>query len=172
MISVNAVCWAVYCSVFRRCMTCGGPVPARAGNRANCYLCEPAHKALTESLDMGTNYYINNPCPHCGATTGDSPATLHVGKSSAGWVFLFQQIPGTADNTEDWRYLIKKHGKVTNEYGVDLTPEEFWTMVEEKKKAENNRRHLDQTLQDWNHPPEHYYYVDEEDNEFGKREFS
>ena len=122
---------------------------------------------------MGTNYYINKPCPHCGATTGDSPDTLHVGKSSAGWVFLFQQIPGKADNTADWRYLIAKHGKVTSEYGIDLTPEEFWMMVEEKKKAENNRRHLDpKHTKSLIYPPSDFYYTDEEDNDFGKREFS
>lgn len=55
---------------------------------------------------MGTNYYckpVNSPekCPTCGHTPKDE--ILHIGKSSAGWVFLLCEHPEHGiTELEDW----------------------------------------------------------------------
>lgn len=85
---------------------------------------------------MGTNYYVEAPNTPWGETQ-----RLHVGKSSAGWVFAFQ-VHNLDEvqlrTTEDWRKFLDgmvEHGpcRLLDEYGHEHTVEEFWEWVEKKK---------------------------------------
>lgn len=84
---------------------------------------------------MGTNYYLCfKPCPTC----GHSQEQRHIGKSSAGWRFLFHYVKGTTENVEDWKSIInteiKEGAHIADEDGKTITPEQFWKMVEEQQK--------------------------------------
>lgn len=88
---------------------------------------------------MGTNYYARqNECEKCGQYT-----ELHIGKSSWGWLFLFQYNGGEHyKNIEEMKRWLK--GKsIYDEYGEKETHKEFWEMVEAKqndpKNVENTR---------------------------------
>jgi hypothetical protein len=99
---------------------------------------------------MGTNYYgIKIP------TTADKeemirliheeewgdlldkvPVEIHLGKSSGGWQFIF--------NHHDFKFYDKSrksieefiHGmEIWDEYNKDISEEEFWKMVEDKKNG-------------------------------------
>lgn len=68
------------------------------------------------------------------------PEKVHIGKSSAGWQFCF--------NHNDWKYFKRSlqdleeflsSSKITNEYGEDVSSDEFWKMVELKK---DGKKHL------------------------------
>jgi len=101
---------------------------------------------------MGTNYYaiqradesLKNSIKQA-VDDGDfdkakemMPKIIHIGKSSAGWQFLF--------NHNDWQYFGQKRGTVDsieaflkcvdieNEYHDKVTLDEFWRMVEAKQK--------------------------------------
>ena len=77
---------------------------------------------------MGTNYTLYyNKCSCCGRSD-----SLHIGKSSAGWKFLFQKIEGRAENVEQWKVLTAK-GEIVDEYGKTVTFEWFWELVENKQ---------------------------------------
>jgi len=80
---------------------------------------------------MGTNYYIKtNKCKEC----GNHPEGIHLGKSSFGWKFSFQYNGGeyykNIKEMKDWL----KDKKIEDEYGGELTPRQFWNMVEHKQK--------------------------------------
>lgn len=83
---------------------------------------------------MGTNFYLHAPeankCDHCGRS--DPGEVLHIGKSSAGWVFALHVIPerGITD-LDDWRALWAA-GTIKNEYGDVLTPEEMELTITER----------------------------------------
>lgn len=66
---------------------------------------------------MGTNYYFEeNKCESC----GKADHKLHIGKSSAGWTFVFS---GTdlIKSWEEWeRYLTRNKGRIVDEYGQEL----------------------------------------------------
>lgn len=71
---------------------------------------------------MGTNFYLHKPdkdvCPHCGRGTSD---ILHIGKSSAGWVFLLHVIPERDINDlPDWIREFEQ-GEIRDEYGGAVT---------------------------------------------------
>lgn len=83
---------------------------------------------------MGTNYYVHTPacekaCEHCSA-----PEQLHLGKSSAGWKFLFQA-------EEDWpreqAYSLwlerAQSGEIKDEYGRTITLGDLLARVETKQ---------------------------------------
>lgn len=62
------------------------------------------------------------------------PSVVHIGKSSAGWQFLF--------NHDDWQYFeanldslkaFLQGSRIENEYGDNITHEAFWEMVDNKK---------------------------------------
>jgi hypothetical protein len=62
---------------------------------------------------MGTNYYIEpqEPCPHCKRGYPE----VHIGKSSAGWVFSLH-VDDELDSWDKWLEFLE--GKVIrNEYG-------------------------------------------------------
>lgn len=69
---------------------------------------------------------------------------IHIGKSSAGWRFLF--------NHNDWQYYTNinelkewlKEYEIVSEYKEVISFEEFWQMVENKQKQESAIRKTDQ----------------------------
>jgi|WetSurMetagenome_2_1015567.scaffolds.fasta_scaffold11064_4 hypothetical protein len=77
---------------------------------------------------MGTNYYLEyDKCKKCGRAD-----SIHIGKSSAGWKFLFQKIPGKAESFPQWVYLLQK-GTITDEYDKEHTFKEFLELVKSKQ---------------------------------------
>lgn len=85
---------------------------------------------------MGTNYYYERaskgPCPECGHE--DEAPRLHIGKSSAGWVFALHVIPEEGLNTlDDWEALWNRPGgQIRNEYGDHVAPESMQSIIRER----------------------------------------
>ena len=93
---------------------------------------------------MGTNYYAVRKRP----TVADP---IHIGKSSAGWLFGFQThneswidppvIWNTYGQVKDW---LRKHtgedGEfvILNEYDEEITCDEFIRIVDEKQTNKDN----------------------------------
>ena len=77
---------------------------------------------------MGTNYY---------ATRKDGKEEFHIGKSSSGWKFLFQDTPyyttyeGLKDFFKD--HIDTGEWKIINEYGEDVSSKDFIGLVERKQ---------------------------------------
>ena len=70
---------------------------------------------------MGTNYYVS--CPVC------QVEGRHIGKSSAGWKFLFRLYPEEhIRSVKDWQRELKDK-IIINEYREELSPQEFWSFV-------------------------------------------
>lgn len=84
---------------------------------------------------MGTNYYTKTTerptCSH-------KSEGIHLGKSSGGWTFSFQYNGGQYyKNIEEMKeWLANK--QIVNEYGEDITHEEFWGMVAHKQEEKLN----------------------------------
>lgn len=77
---------------------------------------------------MGTNFVLLcNVCHCCGRSD-----KLHIGKSSAGWKFLFEKIPKVAENKADWMELTRK-GEIVDEYGKKWSFDDFWDLVARKQ---------------------------------------
>ena len=96
---------------------------------------------------MGTNYYVKK-------KDGSHKDTIHIGKSSAGWKFLFQSAPAyenyfnkTNLNTfEVWKDFLEKYvgyskyGKkaiIIDEYDKRIYLKEFLNMIDEKQLEPN-----------------------------------
>lgn len=90
---------------------------------------------------MGTNYYLvkNRPSIDRG---------LHIGKSSAGWRFLFHKpsiwdIDKPLNTFEQWRDYLKettvdkKTHVIMNEYDEIVSYEEFIKLVKEEQKCKS-----------------------------------
>jgi len=84
---------------------------------------------------MGTNYYLKKEkCEHCGRGDPD----LHIGKSSAGWVFLMHVCEVNPDgvNIDDlqgWQDLWNRPDTaIENEYGDIITPKEMIKIITER----------------------------------------
>lgn len=78
---------------------------------------------------MGTNYYFEpegetTPCCECGQ---DRPVRKHIGKRSAGWVFLLHIYPSEhIEELTGWKIYWNNHpGRIVNEYGERLTHDEL-----------------------------------------------
>lgn len=81
---------------------------------------------------MGTNYYVEQtPCDKCGGGGED----LHIGKSSAGWKFLFQQHSEKGLNSRKaWGEFLHRPGsEIVDEYGVYWPVDDFFVMVDKKQ---------------------------------------
>lgn len=83
---------------------------------------------------MGTNYYLKEPdtnvCDCC--RHSDPGRELHIGKSSAGWVFSLHIYPELGINDlENWVYWWTK-GTITNEYGETLSPGEMMHIIQNR----------------------------------------
>lgn len=94
---------------------------------------------------MGTNYYIKRgdaECKHCGHVR----PSLHIGKSSMGWPFLFrgyrdslpeglaQEIVSARDWVElmtDWS--VRCDARIFDEYGHEVALPQFWELVHNKR---------------------------------------
>ncbi len=98
---------------------------------------------------MGTNYYAVRNRP-----TTDSP--IHIGKSSIGWLFLFQEQndpwndPPVAwcnyEQVKDWlkKYTVDCNDYVIlNEYDEVVPFDEFFDLVDYKQADERNRSNPD-----------------------------
>ena len=127
---------------------------------------------------MGTNYYLEfNVCEHC----GKPEEVKHLGKSSMGWTFSFQGFRNEYEQPDiiceaDWRKTIGEAltagGRIVDEYGDIIKEEDFWKLVESKRKEERNHttycraepRHQDHG---WN-----TCWLDELGNSFSEGEFS
>lgn len=84
---------------------------------------------------MGTNYYLVRsevPCPTCGHDESDE---IHIGKSSAGWVFALHIYPDDGINSlEDWVFLFEAH-PIRDEYGRDVSTEKMLENIRERSAA-------------------------------------
>jgi hypothetical protein len=93
---------------------------------------------------MGTNYYAiqNKVSLH--------NRVIHIGKSSAGWKFLFQgyQHYGNPDgymyddlninSVDDWKkFLDTDEYVILDEYDKQISYDDFFKLVEEKQSEEN-----------------------------------
>ena len=91
---------------------------------------------------MGTNFYLESvekteACEHCG--TPNAIATeRHIGKSSAGWVFLLHVYPEeNIRDLNDWIELFNSDlYKIRDEYGVYVSKVEMITII--TKRSWNN----------------------------------
>jgi hypothetical protein len=81
---------------------------------------------------VGTNYYLyeNAPCNCCGRPYEE----LHIGKSSAGWVFSLRVYPEDNITTlEHWKERWSKEGvRIVNEYGDTKTPDEMLSVITQR----------------------------------------
>ena len=97
---------------------------------------------------MGTNYYQRTDiCPCC-----NRYKEKHIGKNSGGWDFTFQgynfvESQPKISSWEDWKRELKDNGKIFDEYGRELSFDEFVAFVEENHngsfKDRPNLNHYD-----------------------------
>lgn len=90
---------------------------------------------------MGTNYYAVKKKP-----TIAEP--LHIGKSSAGWKFCFQEVNkyNSFDSEleihtfEQWKDFLENNDEIVilNEYDEEISVKDFLELVD-KKQNENNK---------------------------------
>ena len=86
---------------------------------------------------MGTNYYAVKKKPTIGKP-------LHIGKSSAGWKFLFQEIYKynsfdwnlEIHNFDQWKDFLENNNEIVilNEYDEEISVKDFLDLVEKKQK--------------------------------------
>ncbi len=120
---------------------------------------------------MGTNYYHRtNICSCCGRYDEN-----HIGKSSGGWTFGFHGEKewdldlnplGVVASLSDWKLRLEK-GKIFDEYGVEISLEDFLKLVESKKDAKLN--HTEYCRE---HHPSEKCWLDDDGNSFAEGEFS
>lgn len=79
---------------------------------------------------MSTNYYAKaNHCKNCGRTD----AKLHIGKSAAGWRFLFH-VTDEIKNYKDWvEYLKQDNVQIFDEYNKICPLKDFMDLIEKKQ---------------------------------------
>lgn len=92
---------------------------------------------------MGRNYYLiehpaRPPCKECGRPFDQDDGRLHVGKSSAGWVFFLHVDPSLGINDlPDWVERWSKHGvEITDEYGLRVTCGEMHAEIVNRGRLE------------------------------------
>lgn len=96
---------------------------------------------------MGTNYYLHEEtdrCPECGQ---DTTTTLHIGKSSAGWVFALRVHPGLGiSDLADWipRFDDPKT-EIVDEYGKTIGAAQMMDIICNRRRE---------------HPPESLAWYD------------
>ncbi len=110
---------------------------------------------------MGTNYYTRyNICESCGRYD-----EFHIGKSSAGWTFIFQAQEDEINikSYKEWvKFLSNKGIKIFNEYNRKISLKKFKELIEAKKLEKHNHAK--------EYPEGHF--LDEEGNSFSEGEFS
>lgn len=70
----------------------------------------------------------------------DITEKIHIGKSSMGWQFLFNHNNGkyyakTRKSIDDF---IRGEGNLVDEYGENITPDDFWNIVDNHKDGLNS----------------------------------
>lgn len=85
---------------------------------------------------MGTNYYLKlyrgDKCEHCGRS--DELDEIHIGKSSAGWKFLFDPNYGEFPTFLAWQKMLETHpNDIYDEYGRNISLFEFYKKINDKK---------------------------------------
>ena len=96
---------------------------------------------------MGTNYYLHEKaCPACKRL--EHP--IHIGKSSAGWVFALRIRQAEWENElpaswAEWKAKIEDPASVVvNEYGDSVTAEDMVRCITERSHSRGlNRRSVD-----------------------------
>jgi hypothetical protein len=88
---------------------------------------------------MGTNYYLRTQkgkiCDSC--NRGDSYEELHIGKSSAGWEFIFNPNSGETPSFKKWRSLLEKSpDQIYDEYDRKVDLFELYTLILSKSGGE------------------------------------
>jgi len=86
---------------------------------------------------MGTNYYVepDPPCPHCGRPH----KSLHIGKSSMGWEFLFAPYPELGlISWEAWKSYLSNR-RIVDEYGISETLSALEALIMSKRGGWNSR---------------------------------
>ena len=81
---------------------------------------------------MGTNYYWNSlkACPCC-KRPYEEP--LHIGKSSAGWVFALHVYPDLGiNNLTDWEKKWFNPGEIKDEYNRAIPTREMLAIISER----------------------------------------
>jgi len=92
---------------------------------------------------MGTNFYlIRECCEHCGRGSDQ----IHIGKSSAGWVFSLNTHPDEGINTlKDWEEQWSQPStRIVDEYGDVITLDEMRKRILKRSwngSSTNLRRH-------------------------------
>ena len=100
---------------------------------------------------MGTNYYAETKkCSLCGRSE-----KIHIGKSSAGWRFLFRGYGSPHDDGSDglpkdvtgWHvFLGRSDVRIVDEYEHEVTLEEFWWRVGSKSDHKRHSSEHDRTI--------------------------
>lgn len=93
---------------------------------------------------MGTNYYAIQKKPSLHSSV------IHIGKSSAGWKFLFQGYQGLSNplgymyddininSIDDWKSFLKNDEYVIlDEYDDQISYDDFFSLVEDKQSTDN-----------------------------------
>ena len=97
---------------------------------------------------MGTNYYAVE------RKFAIHRNILHIGKSSAGWKFLFQGYQDyeldwdkphiNINSIENWKdFLNNSTYGILNEYDEEISYDDFFKLVEEKQKEQNKNNFSD-----------------------------
>ena len=86
---------------------------------------------------MGTNYYAKK---HYYGYWGDYVEKYHIGKSSAGWKFLFNHVKNETHSLytgDDWdKFLDDFSVEIEDECGRKVKLLNFWVMVHNKQDSE------------------------------------
>lgn len=118
-------------------------------------LCLSKRRERTDT--MGTNYYAHvNPCSEC----GKPEEKLHLGKSSGGWKFCFRDRDEYSDITEFQTFIRLDYVKLVDEYGREISPDDFMEKVEGKQDERSHIESVDKT-EDWR-SVEGYEFFDRE----------
>lgn len=90
---------------------------------------------------MGTNYYVRTPgCENACKHGCPESKLIHLGKSSAGWRFLFRAYPEWPRELAYARWLgLAEAGSIEDEYGMPVVLEDLLAWV---RARQGDRRHL------------------------------
>lgn len=116
---------------------------------------------------MGTNYYVEmDKCEKC----GHQEKGLHIGKSSSGWQFAFQENERYSLNSwKQWRKFLRDR-TIVDEYGENVDLDELEKIVETRCPGDKNHTTYCSKLY-----PEYandHCYLDNEGYSFTKGDFS
>jgi len=103
---------------------------------------------------MGTNYYTKmepeQPCAECGHVP--NVEEVHIGKSSGGWVFMFNQHPVVnMESAQSWYDFIKDNNyQIFDEYGRQFEISGLEDVVSNRSHPNGLKRPSDSEPDRWN----------------------